>query len=216
MSYNNRNQRNSAPPARKPYCKVCHDAGKPESDYTSHYVRSLPDRQGNTKVICPTLLNTECRYCYEFGHTSKFCPSLAARQKADERNRREEERNTRIAVKKPVVQPKQTHFGGFNALCCDSDEEEEKKPVVKEEFPALGAPSQRVNTTSYASAAAKPAPVKTQEANLPAGFKVLQKGDRIEKTEATNTKFNFRTTNWAEYTDSEDEEEDEEKVETAW
>ena len=26
---------------KKPYCKVCHDAGKTESEYTSHWVKDL-------------------------------------------------------------------------------------------------------------------------------------------------------------------------------
>jgi len=54
-----------------PNCKVCRDAGRPESVYTSHYVK---DRSGN--VICPTLLNQECRYCFKKGHTVKFCPAV--------------------------------------------------------------------------------------------------------------------------------------------
>jgi len=169
--------------ARKPFCKVCKDAGKPESDYTSHYVRSLPDRQGNTKVTCPTLLNTECRYCYGLGHTSKFCPVLAARKKDDERRERDEKR--RATEQKSTQKPKvDLRGGGFRALM-DSDDEAEPTPVV-EEFPALGEPSQRVITGSYASAAAKPAPVvalEKQNPVLPTGFQVLQKGAVYEKTE---------------------------------
>jgi hypothetical protein len=180
MSRQMNNNRNSAP--RKPYCKVCHDAGKPESDYTSHHVRSLPDRQGNTKITCPTLLNTECRYCYELGHTAKFCSVIAERKKGEERTRRQEERNMRES-QKPVQKPK-APTNAYNALHIDSDDDEEVivKPVV-EDFPALGAPSQRVDTGSYASAAAKPVPVVAKEVALPAGFVVLQKGANYEKTE---------------------------------
>ena len=212
MSRQMNNNRNSV---KKPYCKVCHDAGKSESDYTSHFVRSLPDRQGNCKVTCPTLLNTECRFCYAFGHTAKFCPNIAAKKKDEDRLQRQEQYRAKEA-RKPVQQ-KPNLRGGF-AVLNDSDDENEKKPVKKEEYPALGAPSQRVAiVSSYASAAAKPAPVKTQnEASLPVGFKVLEKGDRIEKTKVPNTNFNFRTSNWAEYTDSEDDEDEEERVETAW
>ena len=70
---------------KKPFCKVCQDAGKPESEYTSHYVRSMPDKSGKTNVTCPTLLATECRYCYELGHTTKFCPVIEANKKAEEK-----------------------------------------------------------------------------------------------------------------------------------
>ena len=56
---------------KKPYCKVCHDSGKSEKEYTNHWVKDL-----NGKITCPTLLATECRYCYKLGHTTKFCPAL--------------------------------------------------------------------------------------------------------------------------------------------
>ena len=194
---------NRTPAARKPFCKVCHDAGKPESDYTSHYVRSLPDRQGNTKVTCPTLLNTECRYCYGLGHTAKFCPIIAARKKEDERRHREEERRTR-ETQKPVVKSN-APANSYAALYESDDEVETPKVVVKEEFPALGAPSKRVETTGYAAAAAKPAPVvEAKVQSLPAGFTVLQKGAAYEKTEPVKRVF---VSSWLD-SDSEDEEGD--------
>jgi hypothetical protein len=34
----------------------------------------MKDRKG--AVCCPVLLSTECRYCYELGHTAKFCQEL--------------------------------------------------------------------------------------------------------------------------------------------
>jgi hypothetical protein len=57
---------------RKPHCKVCKDAGKSEADYNSHWPK---DRDGN--VICLTLLEQDCRYCRNPGHTVKYCPKLA-------------------------------------------------------------------------------------------------------------------------------------------
>jgi len=64
---------------RKPYCKVCHDAGKPENVYTSHFVK---DKQGpEGKVVCPYLLSLTCTYCKkQEGHTAKHCPNLQAKQ----------------------------------------------------------------------------------------------------------------------------------------
>lgn len=56
------------------FCKVCKDAGKKEADYTSHWVRDAPGPNG--KVVCPTLLRTECKYCKATGHIIKFCPKL--------------------------------------------------------------------------------------------------------------------------------------------
>ena len=48
------------------FCKVCFDASK--SDYKTHNVR---DSASN--VVCPLLLNTKCRTCGYFGHTTKYC-----------------------------------------------------------------------------------------------------------------------------------------------
>lgn len=55
----------------KPFCKVCFDAGKPESSFTSHYVKSAPGPTG--KLVCPTLLNQSCLTCGQTGHTSGYC-----------------------------------------------------------------------------------------------------------------------------------------------
>jgi len=61
-----------------PFCKVCRDAGRPEKEYTSHYVKDQPGPQG--KVICPTLLNQACRICHNTGHTSSYCPQYRPRR----------------------------------------------------------------------------------------------------------------------------------------
>ena len=58
-------------------CKVCYDAGKPATDYNSHYVKSL-DR---SKVTCPVILAIKCRYCGEMGHTLKYCAKLLSKEK---------------------------------------------------------------------------------------------------------------------------------------
>ena len=58
----------------KPFCKVCFDSGKPESLYNSHFVRA--SRDPTSRVTCPTLLSTECRYCSAVGHTVSKCPKL--------------------------------------------------------------------------------------------------------------------------------------------
>jgi hypothetical protein len=56
------------------YCKVCHDSGKPETVYTSHFIRET--RDPNSRIVCPTLLSIECGYCKNKGHTVKYCPKL--------------------------------------------------------------------------------------------------------------------------------------------
>jgi len=62
---------------REPYCKCCHDAGKEESVYRSHFVKDKPGEDG--KVVCPTLLSQECNYCKKKGHTISYCKQLTFR-----------------------------------------------------------------------------------------------------------------------------------------
>ena len=58
----------SSSSSQSKFCKVCRDAGCPESEYTSHCVKI------NGEVVCPTLLNQACRICKIKGHTSSYCP----------------------------------------------------------------------------------------------------------------------------------------------
>ena len=56
------------------FCKFCKSAGKSHSEYTSHYPKDQPGPKG--KVICPTILSTECSYCHAIGHAKNHCPKL--------------------------------------------------------------------------------------------------------------------------------------------
>jgi hypothetical protein len=173
--------RNNSKAAPKPFCKVCHDAGKSEKEYTSHFVKSEPGPNG--KVVCPTLLAQECRFCFQGGHTAGYCPVIAANKKAEEKALRLAARREAIektSATKPIVAKKTVN--AFAALDSDSDSDEKvskkvikstkivsAKPVavaaksaakeVKEEFPAL--PSKPKSATAvptmsgYASVAAK-------------------------------------------------------------
>lgn len=125
------------------YCKVCHDAGKSESEYRSHFIRD--SRDSNSTVVCPTLLALECRYCYKNGHTVKYCPSIKDK---DKQQRRTESiiRHQNTPQLKPKGNPI-TH-NDFACLECDSDEDQVLKPVLKpiltkprEQFPALSSNS---------------------------------------------------------------------------
>ena len=72
-------------PANTPFCKVCFDAGHPASEYTDHFVKNIPGPNG--KVICPTLLNQNCRICKKPGHTSTYCAEYRPRREECERER---------------------------------------------------------------------------------------------------------------------------------
>jgi len=82
--------RNTSTAPAKPFCKVCRDAGKPESEYTSHFVKDQPGPNG--KVVCPTLLNQDCRICGKSGHTSSYCPQYRRREEPRREEPRREER----------------------------------------------------------------------------------------------------------------------------
>jgi hypothetical protein len=210
---------------KKPYCKVCFDAGKPESEYTSHWVRSLPDRNGKTTVTCPTLLDTECRYCYNFGHTAKFCPAI----KQHEKERETADRRatyTEVEKTKPKVQEKKN--SSVFALLMDSDSEEEVKPSKKvsnpvENYPVLCAPVKNVEKptqevkTGWAAIAAKPAEVKKPEHAKRTGLVVLSDFIKVEhkveekkvvdvKPASWVAKIPVVTKSWADWSDSEEDE----------
>ena len=113
----------------KPYCKVCHDAGKDESEFRSHSVRSKPDYYGKTVVLCPTLLATECTYCYKKGHTVKFCPVISSNKKQENKVQNLHIRLEAVEKdkKKKVSKPK----SGFAVLADSSDSEKEVKKIAK-------------------------------------------------------------------------------------
>jgi hypothetical protein len=180
---------------KKPFCKVCFDAKKPESEYTSHYVRSRPDQNGNTIVTCPILSATECRYCYKFGHTIKFCNVLEEKKKKDNKDKSVAIRNQKAAERNAVVpvdlkRDNAIYAGKFASLY---DEEEEVKPIVavaNDDFPTLNKKEVNFEATSnsnWASVAAKPAaPVE----------KPVAKPATVQKAQARS---------WADESDSDDE-----------
>ena len=134
-------------PNKTPYCKVCHDTGKSESEYTNHWVRTLPDRSGNTKVSCPTLLSTECSYCFKTGHTAKFCTVIKQNKKDREKTERQEARKAQEEEKIKIKNVKPSKRG-FAVLIDDSSDSEAEKikvsnvseniNIIIEEYPALG------------------------------------------------------------------------------
>jgi hypothetical protein len=146
------------------YCKVCHDAGKSEAEFRSHFTRTTSDPKST--VICPTLLALECRFCFKNGHTVKYCPTIKEREKVQKReetsSRRVDSSNNIASSSKSKIEPK----NAFACLDCDSDDEEQNvsiksstKVEVKEEFPQLCAPIQRsFASINYAAALSAPAP----------------------------------------------------------
>ena len=128
--------------AAKPFCKVCFDAGKSEAEYTSHFVKSEPGIRG--KVVCPTLLNQACTYCYETGHTVKFCKVLAQNNKKyykEEKKQKYYESQDRDSTQQKKSKGTKVQ-NTFSALDSDSESEEPKTVSHKvEQFPVLCEPT---------------------------------------------------------------------------
>jgi hypothetical protein len=57
-----------------PFCKFCKDSGKSQREFTSHYTKDKPGKDG--KVVCPTILSNDCRYCHKKGHAKSHCALL--------------------------------------------------------------------------------------------------------------------------------------------
>jgi hypothetical protein len=123
MSSQNNNRNNKS--VSKPFCKVCFDAKKSESEYTSHYVRRTTDP--NSEILCPVLLATECRYCHVAGHTITKCTLREknnARRSNPETQRPRDQERPREPVK--VVEKKTTN----NKFAVFEDDCEEVVPEI--------------------------------------------------------------------------------------
>jgi len=107
---------------RKPFCKVCADAGKSD---TAHFPRKTLDL--NSQVICPTLLALECRYCFKNGHTVKYCSVLKQRNAQDLKDRNRDNIRDNIRDKDRLVIPLKP-INKFAALL--EEEEQEEQPIV--------------------------------------------------------------------------------------
>ena len=144
MSFNNK----LAP--KKPFCKVCYDAGKPEDEYSSHFVRSLPDMSGKTRVLCPILASTECPYCHKLGHTTKFCPAIKDRAKDHKRSEWEYNQSLKASKSKRTIKMDTSKFATL--FESESSDDEKAPPAAKVITPtAKAAP-----TVSWADIAKKP------------------------------------------------------------
>jgi len=193
-------------PEKRPFCKVCHDSGKPEDVFTNHWVK---DKTG--KVCCPTLLAQECRYCSHPGHTVSYCPVLAERKTVSSIKP-----VGNIAQKKELVKtttPSSRTKNAFDCLSEDSDEEAEKEEEdemdfeiktpagvfqeqEQDEFPALSTNvTLRSHQTAYSYAQALIAP--------------MPKPEPIHIPTVTSFKMPARKwTSWADAESSDDEDED--------
>lgn len=212
MSNNNSNQY-----AKKPFCKVCFDAGKAD---TAHFIRKTPDPK--SQVTCPTLLALECRYCFQHGHTVKYCTVLKQQDKEDHKNKR-----VILNNQTPTQTPSQTKNSNKFAVFEDEDDLEQLQQLEQQQiceqriqqfptlatntlntlatqsqqFPTLSTKMLATNTISNTTTN-KWAAMASVAANKPIPI-IKQHAPIITKQEPINTK-------WADDDyDDEDEDEDE-------
>lgn len=144
------------------YCKVCHDAGKSETEYNSHFTRESPEP--NSKVICPTLLSLECRYCTKKGHTVKYCKILEKDKKQSSYQKKNEEQR----LKNDNVKTNNSN-NIFDNLDVNDDNEDDDDNDVAEEIrfpsPTISNTNTNTNKTSYASILLS-TPVVKKETNV--------------------------------------------------
>lgn len=201
----------------KAHCKVCQDAGKTEAEYSSHFTRET--RDPNSRVICPTLLDLKCRYCFNTGHTVKYCKELKKKERTTEHQNRPSE-----APKKATGKNNNPN-NIFLVLDSEDESEDDNKPVMKktrmpelqEQFPAMSAskPIQLQSvSTSYADILTKPVEAKVQQVprSVPASKAPRSAPWASKVTTTTPTQMN-----WADcVSDSEDEEYAEVEDNSAW
>ena len=189
---------------KKPYCKVCFDTGKSESEYTSHWVKDL-----NGKITCPTLLNTKCRVCNRHGHTARFCDVSTFNISKKEHTRSE-------VVHKEQPQTNYRSSQNSFAVLCDNDvsnKEVSSNTIINDSEPLKN---------SWASIAAKPKkmnPVTKPGVVTLTGFGV-KASEPTAKAQVAETKappfvqkkyIKTSNRNWADWSESEDEDENEDE-----
>ena len=162
-------------------CKFCKDSGKSYEMYSSHFVRESPDP--NSRIVCPTILAMECKYCFKKGHTISKCVKYANRGS--------------VIMDAPIKKSKEDvnmNFYKKNAFELLSDSEEDEKSE-NTDVTVSSDNSSNNSKLSYADMLKREPVVKivvnTKE-NIVNEFKALFKTNRI-------------ITNWADDFDSDEE-----------
>jgi hypothetical protein len=164
---------------------------------------------GKTTVTCPVLASTECLYCFQFGHTTKFCTVLEENKKKADKAKSIAIKAQRAAERAAAAHQQATsrmetdlkYAGKFAGLEEEDDEPEseiiEVTVAIKQaEFPTLFDSSKKkevrfaaVSQSNWAAMAAKPAappkpaPVKMNTTVLPSRTWDLEESDSDDDDE---------------------------------
>jgi hypothetical protein len=163
-------------------CKFCKDSGKSYEIYTSHFVRESADP--NSRIVCPTILAMECRFCFKKGHTISKCVKYA--------NRGISITDTPIKKNKKEVNPNNYKKNTFELL--SDTEEDEMSETTSDSISTEN--SSNNGKMSYADILKKEPVVDIKylntEEKVISEFKALFKTKRV-------------ITNWADDSDSDEE-----------
>ena len=207
---------------KTPFCKICFDFKRPEEEYTSHWVKDKPGPEG--KVICPHLLNMECRYCHEKGHLLSNCPILKQNKERKQKTHKKQSgtfilsENTQQKVMMPPSLELLQQKLNVDIL--------PKIPSTLPPLPPLPPPPPALTLKSKDIVEDKP--TKTTYAdkckvNNNIKIKVNAKDNdeiQINKTKIITTKKkalqNKKKINWADMVDSDNETDDEDDINNYW
>lgn len=138
----------------KPFCKICFDTGKAESLYSNHFVRET--RDPNSRIVCPTLLALECRYCFASGHTVSKCPKLKGAKSGSRTGScdapMKKQKNARRCCDESSCSS--NGFSVLDSLDGDGDGDSECVDTVSDVFPCLAESLASVNEVSNKTYAA--------------------------------------------------------------
>lgn len=195
-----------------PFCKVCMDAGKGPEVYNTHYVKGDAG-----KVICPTLLSMECRFCFKTGHTVKYCAALEKKKQNDGKQQSQIAKSQKNQVRKPsTVAPQLMSKNQFECLFCEEEEEEitiskEIQPIRDTITPHTPPSSPPQQTWASIAAQVAPAPITQKESSIASNLvsvKEILNEVALEKEQETKKTFTFgkyKMRSWADWSDSDDE-----------
>jgi|LakMenEpi03Aug12_release.lakeMendotaPanAssembly.Ray.scaffolds.fasta_scaffold417324_1 hypothetical protein len=126
--------KNNSTSTKKPFCKVCFDAGKDSAH---------PLRNAAGQTVCTYLLSLRCNNCNKSGHTTKYCkaPKKFIQQQQQHATDARMPAERMPAERMPAVQmappkqekpkqekPKQkSHFDAFQKLMQEEEEKEEQR-----------------------------------------------------------------------------------------
>jgi hypothetical protein len=109
---------------RAPHCPHCQNLNLP----ANHWLRKTTDPM--SELVCPVLLQTECQYCFELGHTVSHCKSIR------------EYKEKRMEYKKKIVHI-QNNNNTFAALIDDDDDDDYDVTIGASRLFALHSQAQR-------------------------------------------------------------------------